>query len=155
MKFRNDTKWTDSFLKNLIRWCCAELGMPAEAIMAANFGIHKDPEKWAGRANYRNMSIYIRVGGWIKYPTRSAWNEKSKRADPFWYHDEIEVLVNITAHEISHLHWHHDGRSWDGTEGDIQGIGDWIVRVFRPQREELLRTWEIPEGNLRSAATSQ
>lgn len=65
MKFKNQTKWTDDFLKNLIRWCCAELGMPPDAILAANFGIHHNPRQWSGRANYKNMSIYIRIGGWM------------------------------------------------------------------------------------------
>ena len=148
MRFRNTSIYFDHFLKAIMRWCCKELEFSMSEIKAANFG-HRDIG-WRGRANYKNMSIWIRTSRIQQFPTRSHHNERSKTAKPFFYYDEMEVLVNIVGHEIAHLRHHVRSqrlpairklRRKGGTEGDIQAIGNWLIVQFRNDRERLLMEW--------------
>lgn len=155
MKFTNKSIHSDEFLKRAMRWACRILEFPISEIRAASFGHRNDG--WRGRANYKNMSIYVRTDLAQNYPTRSFYNATSKRAEPFFFTDSIEVLVNLIAHEIAHLQ-HHVQRTKGvtirrcGSEGDIDAIGNWAVVQFHKNRKQLMAEWQS-ETSMRSAAT--
>ncbi len=154
MDIKNSTDWPNFFLRRLVSWCCKQSGLPVSKMQLANF--RKRNEGYSGHA-WSSMRIVCSVG-YRGFPTEPD-NRPGLQGEIF--HDRIEALVAVTAHEIEHCCQYHEGRSHKlkqsgSTETATRVHEVRCLRLFRENRKELLAEWsEPPKHKPKRPATSR
>lgn len=145
MKLINSSGWNDSWLRNLVAWCCEEINYPPGYVAVANFSLaHNCP--YRGWARYADRSIRAKVNPLNDYPLRA---KRQRGLDPFDYRDAVEVLIGITAHEIVHLErWERFAKDLrkasvrdKGLEKDTEQRARFVVLAFLRRKPRLMAAW--------------
>ena len=137
LTIQNSTTWPAWFLRRVVSWCRRELGMPRSELRLAVF--RNSRSAWGGNAQYWKKRIAVCVGhaGW--FPRQNTHGGT--------FHDRLDCLVEITAHELAHLwqHLHHTKTRIRGGWGGSENATEWhalpVLAKFQRDREALLAQW--------------
>lgn len=150
MRFKNTTDWPDYFIRRMLAWCVKELELPKDQLWHAHFG-KRSRGCFNGRASICGRKIRVMIGPAEAYPVKGflypgRTDEAYRSPD---YADQIEGLIGVTAHEITHLRqW--VARKQSGRRTYERGLFNEratryeerrVLALFQSQREALLAAW--------------
>ena len=134
MRLKNSTDFPDHYLRKMTSWCCRKLGLPVRYVQSAEFR-NRHTTIYSGHAYLYQHRIVCSV---------AASGDHAGRAD---------ILVGLTAHELSHLEHFRRG---DRTRGHGKGVGgseksvEWhaarVLDAYRAKRAELEAKWLRPRA---------
>jgi hypothetical protein len=137
--------WHRPWLRHVIALACRELDYPVSRLAAASFSLCHNAT-YSGAAYLDCGIIRVKINPLNVYPIEA----EPQRGLPLLAHaDAVEVLVNITAHEVAHLErWDRTGRRQRASgvrdtlcERDTESLARMVLRSFQQQRSELLASW--------------
>lgn len=142
MKLKNSTSLSEPFLRKMVAFCRAELGLRRENLKLAVF--RRSRSCWGGAARYWKGQITVCIGRKSWFPIKSYLHRGGIQFD---IADQMEALVMVTAHELAHLYQYQERArtrgvgSWGGSELSTDWHTKPILEKFRQQRAELLADW--------------
>lgn len=137
MKLRNSTDFPDYFLRRMVGWCAKQLGY-STARLRAEF---RNRREWFSGHAYGGGRIVVSVSR-----TEFAEPIKGRRhiaGVQVVYHDRMEALIGVTAHEIAHLCQYRDRRH-KFAEHDAEWHAQRVLDAFRLGRDAWLAAWNEP-----------
>src|SRR5512135_3748751 len=157
MRILNTSGWRKRWLAKVVQFCCEELDCPVDTVKEATFRL-TSRVPYCGKADLMAGSISVGINPRNAYPFR----EPRRYGTPeLVQSDAVEVLVNITAHEIAHVvRWdrfvrdlRRSGKRDIGGELETEHMSRMVLAIFRHDRECLLDLWgEAGRGPIRSTA---
>lgn len=124
MFLKNATDFSDSFLRNVVRWCCRQMGMPISKVRTIEF--RNKAFGYSGHCHVATGDIVCslaRFGKWRMGKCKEeACVERVQGADEFmtsvqyratteadmprlqaeWQRQRVKFLVDVVAHELAH-----------------------------------------------------
>lgn len=148
MKLTNSTDWPDYFLRRMTAWCAKQINLPMRAVKRGHFGKRSRGSK-NGRAWY-SMRFRVMIGPASEFPI-AAYVYPGRTHERYTLPalaDREEALVEVTAHELTHLRcylrWRTSGRirKFDaGGELHSTHEGRRVLELFKANRAALLAEW--------------
>jgi hypothetical protein len=148
MEIVNSIGWRSGWLRKVVGYCCRELDYPPPLLRKATFRkAHRST--YRGRAHLESREIRVKINPANRYPLAT---ESHRGLPPLRLSDAVEVLVNVTAHEVAHLErWERFARDWRRRgkrdtfcEQDTESLARRVLAAFRADRGRLLAGWGVP-----------
>lgn len=157
MILRSTLKYDDTFLLSLTHWVCGSLKLPLRQIQTITYRQPHGRYGLTGVCKWYGTQIVVRVGERNRYPHfdsvgyRNIYGKGLPREVEGEVRctlvDEIEAIVAIAAHELSHAHSHYVGdktRTGGGGGGsekytEVQAYR--VLDLFHELRANLVPTW--------------
>jgi hypothetical protein len=149
MKIKNTTDYPDHFLRRMTAWCCRQLEFRVGEVKLAVFR-NRSRRGYRGFADYTRRMISCtvhRTDGWPRPDNRPGMHGEALA-------DRLEVLVNLTSHELYHLAAKFDADHRQRTRGagtrhasgerETRHASVLVLRAFREQRDALVAEWSQP-----------
>ena len=134
MKLCNSTDFPDYVLRRLTSWCCKQIELSVRSVKHAQF---RNASKYAYAGGAWGMRRFLtRIGPDSFFPANGSY-----AGVEMIFHDRIEALVGVTAHELYHLKQEREGLRRSRLERDADRAANQVLDVFRKQREDLLGEW--------------
>jgi len=145
LKLINTIGWKSPWVRKVVQFCCKELGYPVRNIRLARFFLCHNGS-FSGGAYLTRQAIYVKISPMLSYPIQLA---PQRGLPDLWLLDAMELLVNITAHEIAHLErfarfgcvWMIQGRRDTRSELETEQLARNVLATFRLARPLLLIRW--------------
>lgn len=125
----------------MVRWVCEEIGLPKrytkEIIFKYLPANSKSP--WAGFSQVFEKRVSISLAQNNTYPQHDTHFGISVSL-----FDDIDVLVDVVAHELQHQYQDHTGYTWrnrKGCERNATYTEKKVVRKFQENRDDLIKEW--------------
>lgn len=103
MKLRNTTEWPDYMLRRMVSWACEQVELPLAKVKQARFG-RRSHGAYRGQGGY-GYGILVRIGPASEYPVEPH-HYPGRTSDAYMSPrmvDQIDGLVAVTAHELTHV----------------------------------------------------
>ena len=140
MKLTNVTDWDDDFLRAMTLWVCETVECPKRAVKTIQFG-NRSGRAWSGRAWPWKGRVLVRV---IDHGVEQV-QTKTRFGITVAMHNRLEILILVTAHEITHIRQHDKTLEFSSKQRYKERECDKWERIaldkFRENREALLMEW--------------
>lgn len=165
MKLRNTTEWPDYMLRRMVSWACEQVELPLAKVKQARFG-RRSHGAYRGQGGY-GYGILVRIGPASEYPVEPH-HYPGRTSDAYMSPrmvDQIDGLVAVTAHELTHVREqlaHREIRQQRMYKGLPRAKRAWnserptmfeerrVLLLFQANREALLAEWnEAPPAPAR------
>ena len=131
------TDYSNHFIRRMVMWCCKQINLHTKLVWKAQFRNRKT-RAYSGHA-WWSMRICVSIGPETFFPRH---NSGYRGGLPFTYETQLECLIAVTAHELTHLRQYslhqHKG---PGREAECEDVSQMVVKRFREQQSELLTMW--------------
>jgi hypothetical protein len=134
IRITNNSGWRNAWIDHMIAYCAGEVGLPLSGLCRAWFTRTIGHENW-GSCALGQKDILVQLNPMLPYP-RTVRNDAV--ATDVTYQDPVELLVELTGHELAHL------AQPAAPESRIVARGWAVLCDFRRRRAALMAAWGDP-----------
>ena len=134
IRVTNASGWRDAWIDQMIAYCAGEVGLPLSGLRRAWFTRTIGHENW-GSCALGQKAILVQLNPMLPYP-RTVRNDAV--ATDVTYQNPVELLVELTSHELAHV------AQPAAPESRIVARGWAVLCDFRRRRAALMAAWGNP-----------